>query len=129
MPNLLNRGAAYLAKHLKAHASDEVRYTRDAQSIAIQATSGAKLLQLNDGEGGVRMEWTDKDFIITAADLVIAGERIEPRRGDVISIPSDEGRRYYEVASFGGEPPWRYCDSHRILIRIHTKHVETEPPC
>ncbi|MCL6507837.1 MAG: hypothetical protein K6T59_12500 [Bryobacteraceae bacterium] len=81
MPDLLQTGSDWLADQLKTHASRQVVYRRGAQQVAVQATVGRTLLKLDDGFGGVRMEWTDRDFLIHAADLVLGGTATLPERG------------------------------------------------
>ena len=88
------------------------------------ATFGRTLLKLDNGYGGVRMEWTDRDFLISAADLMLAGTAVLPERGDRISETQGTKTLVYEVMAPGGEPPWRWSDPHRKVLRIHTKQVE-----
>jgi len=84
MPHLLRTGSNWLAEMLKEHASRPVAYRRGADEVSVQATIGRTLLKLDDGYGGVRMEWTDRDFQIHAADLMLAGNAVLPERGDRI---------------------------------------------
>jgi hypothetical protein len=92
----------------------------------VQATIGRTLLKLDDGYGGVRMEWTDRDFLIHAADLILGGEPTLPARGDLIR-ETDSGVTYvYEVMAPGNEPPWRWSDVYRQVLRIHTKQIAVE---
>jgi len=119
MPDLLDTGLDWLAQQLRQHASRSVVYQRGANQVTVPATIGRTLMKLADGEGGVRMEWTDRDFLIRADALVLAGNRIEPARGDQVI---DAGRRY-EVMAPGGELPWRVSDPFGHLLRIHAKFV------
>ena len=80
MPDLLDTGLDWLAQQLRQHASRSVVYQRGANQVTVPATIGRTLMKLADGEGGVRMEWTDRDFLIRADALVLAGNRIEPAR-------------------------------------------------
>jgi hypothetical protein len=80
----------------------------------------------DDGYGGVRMEWTDRDFPIKAADLVLGSAPTLPERGDVIRETQGTKTFIYEVMAPGKEPPWRWSDTYRKLLRIHTKQVGTE---
>ena len=60
--DLLQWGLAALTVEMTAHASQPIVYARGAQSVDTRATFGSKLLKLDDGQGGLRMEWTDMDF-------------------------------------------------------------------
>ena len=67
-----------------------------------------------------------RDFLVLAADLVLAGKAELPRAGDRIR-ETDGGQIFlYEVMAPGGEPPWRYSDPYRRALRIHTKFVGME---
>lgn len=126
MPDLLQTGSDWLADQLKTHASRPVVYRRGAQQLAVQATIGRTLLKLDDGYGGVRMEWTDRDFLIPAADLVIGGNSVLPERGDMIRETQGGTVFVYEVMAPGKEPAWRWSDVFRKVLRIHTKQVGIE---
>jgi hypothetical protein len=126
MPDLLQTGSDWLADRLKEHASRPVIYRRGVQQVAVQATVGRTLLKLDDGYGGVRMEWTDRDFLIHAADLVLGGSPTLPERGDVIRETQGAKTFIYEVMAPGKESPWRWSDVFRKVLRIHTKQVGTE---
>jgi len=128
MPDLLQTGQEWLADQLKEHASRQVVYVRGAQQVAAQATIGRTLLKLDDGYGGVRMEWTDRDFLIQAADLLLGGSPVLPRRGDQIRETVGAQTFVFEVMAPGKEPPWRWSDPFRKMLRIHTKQVATEGP-
>jgi hypothetical protein len=126
VPDLLQTGSDWLADQLKTHASRPVVYVRGAEQVAVQAVVGRTLLKLSDGDGGVRMEWTDRDFLIQAADLVIAGNPVLPQRGDRIRETAGATVFVYEVMAPGGEPPWRWSDVFRKVLRIRAKQVGTE---
>jgi hypothetical protein len=128
MPDLLETGQQWLADQLKTHASRSVVYVRGVEQVAVPATMGRTLLKLDDGYGGVRMEWTDRDFLIPAADLVLAGNAATPERGDRIRETVGAQTLVFEVMAPGKEPPWRWSDPFRKVLRIHTKHVATEGP-
>lgn len=127
MPDLLQTGSDWLSDQLKAHASRSVSYQRGSEQVAAQATIGRTLLKLDDGYGGVRMEWTDRDFLIQAADLVLSGGATLPQRGDQIRETNGLTASVYEVMAPGREPPWRWSDPYGKLLRIHTKYVGSGP--
>jgi len=126
MPDVLRNGSDWLADQLKEHASRPVVYRRGADEVSVQATIGRTLLKLDDGYGGVRMEWTDRDFLIHAADLVVAGNPTLPERGDLIRETQGGKTFVYEVMAPGKEPAWRWSDVFRKVLRVHAKQVGVE---
>ena len=94
--------------------------------VALQATFGSLLLKVDDGDGGVRMVRTDRDFIVRAADLVLGGDVVEPQRGDTVRETVGAAVHVYEVLAPPGESEWRYSDPHRTILRIHAKRVAVE---
>ena len=126
MADLVQTGSDWLADQLKEHVSRQVVYRRGAQEVAVQATIGRTLLKLDDGYGGVRMEWTDRDFLIHAADLVLGAVAVLPERGDKVRETVGSTTFVYEVMAPGKEPAWRWSDGFRKLLRIHTKQVGVE---
>ena len=125
MPDLLETASDWLADQLKTHASRTVTYQRGVDSVSVQATIGRTLLKLDDGFGGVRMEWTDRDFLIQADDLVLGGSATLPERDDQIRETVGTETFVYEVMAPGREPEWRYSDPYRKVLRIHAKQVGT----
>ena len=130
MPNLLEKGAAWLADQRDTHLSSPVTYQRGGDSVEVPATTGQTVFRYDDAAGGT-VRYVSRDFLVRVADLVINGVTIEPRRGDrVIETTGGSGGRVYthEVMPFGDdEPEWRYSDPQRTTYRIHTKLIETAP--
>ena len=93
-------------------------YSRGSESVEVQATVGTTTFEVDDGYG-VIVKWESRDFLITAADLVIAGEPVKPQRGDRIT---DSGK-VYEVMAPGKEDVCRPSDPYGVTLRIHTKQV------
>jgi hypothetical protein len=125
--HLLAWGQSWLNNQLQQFASREVVYQREASTLTVQATVGRTLLKLDDGYGGVLLQWTDRDFLIRAEDLVIAGETILPQRGDRVHEVQSGVTYTYEVLAPGKEPVWKWSDLYRSLLRIHTKQIQVQP--
>lgn len=125
MADLLKRGMDWLNGRRTENASRAVVYSHGGLSVTLPATAGRTLLRLDDGLGGSRVEWTDRDFVVTAADLVLAGVTVLPQRGATIVETEDDGTVYtFEVNAYGGtEPCWRWVDAYRRQIRIHCKQI------
>jgi hypothetical protein len=123
MADLLETGMGWLAGQLKANASRPVTYKRGADSVVVQATLGSQLLKTSDRLGNTKVERTDRDFLILAADLVLNGNQTTPASGDVIEVTFGAVTQKFEVMAIGSEAPWRYSDPHQLMLRIHTKYV------
>jgi hypothetical protein len=125
MTDLLQRGAAWLTGQLQAHASRPVTYLRGAQSVVVQATLGKSEFEQTDAQGFKTISEV-RDWLIPTADLVLGGTTVLPERGDQIQESADDGTHLYEVVPVGGEPPYRYSDPYRRLLRIHVREIDRE---
>lgn len=125
MPNVFQVATDFLNAQLKAYASVFATMERDGQLLEAMVTLGSQMLRVTDRSGNTKVERTDRDIGIEAADHVINGLIVEPQAGDNWYIDLDDGAGIlqYEVMSPNNEGPWRYSDSHRKRLRIHTKFV------
>lgn len=100
--------------------SIDVVYEREGVQIdGLKATPGKSSFDSTDASG-VQILSESKDFIFAATDLQVDEEEFIPERGDRII----EGDFTYEVMTpLGSEDCWKYSDSQRSTIRIHTKLV------
>jgi hypothetical protein len=103
MTDLLQTGAAFLAAKLKSDASHEVTYARGAASVAVYATVGTSEHQNTDDDGVTEIVVT-RDYLVTPADLVIAGSAVEPRPGDRITETIAGASETFEVMRTGTQP-------------------------
>jgi len=124
MADLLEKASAWLGQMRKTHLSRTVTYIRGDHQLQVAAMIGSTIFEIDDQYGAVE-RFESRDFLISAADLILDGEVTQPRPGD--QIKEMQGRTFvYEVMSPGKEPCWRYSDSYRQMLRIHTKQVDTE---
>lgn len=126
MRNVLSNGLKWLQEQLREHAQYSLEYRRGSEEVILQASLGRTLWRLSDGHGGTRIEWTERDVVVAAADLVLAGVRTLPQRGDQVRETRGAEVYVYEVLAPGSEPVWRWADPYRMLLRIHTVYVATE---
>lgn len=120
--DLLQTGSDWLSDRLQQYASRPVTYQRGIDSASLNATIGRTEFELT-GDDGIIVRIESRDFLFPAADLVLAGETVLPERGDQIHETDAGGTFTYEVMAPGDEPPWRYSDPYRKLLRVHTKLV------
>lgn len=126
MANLFRAGFAWLADQLERHASETVTYLRGSEFVDVPATFGRKLLRVDDGQGGFRIEWTDLDFIIPTAKLTFGGDPVIPKRGDQILVTVGTQTQTFEVFPFNGEPPWSWADPFQLTVRVRTKYIDND---
>jgi len=103
----------------------DILYQRAAESVAISdVTYGRSEVTVELAEE-VRVEFTDRDFIVQASLLILNSLAVIPQRGDRILELDSEGETVatYEVLAPGGMRPYRYCDPQQTLLRIHTKKL------
>ena len=125
MGDLLDRGSAFLDDQRHRHLSRTVLYRRGADEKEVQATNGKTEFEQADDAGLIhRVE--SRDFLIRAADLDLGAGPTLPRAGDQVRETSGTQVFVYEVNAPGGQPPFRYSDPYRRVLRVHTKHIGTE---
>ena len=120
MANLLAAGAAYLAAQLKASAAVTVTYSDGVNSVEISATPGNTPYDVMD-RNGVLTQKEARDFIVTAADLVLNSQTVLPQSGHTITETVGSATHTYVVLRIPGANEYRYVDQTRQLLRIHTE--------
>jgi hypothetical protein len=123
MADILETGMTWLRDQLKTHRAKSVTYKRGAQSVVVSATIGRTLVDTED-DNGLTIRAQVRDYLIQAADLVLAGQPVLPLRGDQI-IEVDGATTYtHEVLPLGpAEEMYRWSDEYHKLLRIHTKQI------
>ena len=110
--NLMEKGAAFLAKKRAQCLSVPVEYRRGEEAVhQLAATVGSTLFRADD-RYGVTTRTRSVDFIMAAPGFI-------PEGGDEIRY---DGQRF-EVLAPNGEPVWRFSDNTGRSIRIHTKFI------
>ncbi|MDD5699441.1 MAG: hypothetical protein PHH77_12575 [Victivallaceae bacterium] len=118
---MLQEGIAWLESQRKSHLTVPVIYRRGGNSAGVPATVGKTVFKVTDDYG--RFQYIEsRDYLISAADLVLNDAPILPEPGDEIV----EDGFVYEVMAPNNEPEWRYSDSYRQTLRIHTKYIGKE---
>lgn len=125
MADLLEQGASFLDAQRHAHMTRPVSYARGATAIEMHATIGRTEFEQAD-EAGLIHRVESRDFLVRTADLILDGQPTLPKAGDRIRETDGTATLVYEVLSPGDEPVFRYSDSYRKALRIHTKHIATE---
>jgi len=125
---MLDRGAAFLDAQRHQHLTRTVVYRRGTDEKQVQATIGKTEFEQADDSGLIHRT-ESRDFLVRTADLDVGAGLILPRAGDQVreTVGTVGGSVFvYEVNAPGGQPPFRYSDPYRRVLRIHTKHIATE---
>ena len=117
--------SAWLDEQRLRHLSRTVTYRRGETSAEVRAAIGRTVFEVMDSVG-VAERTESRDFLIPVSDLVLESKPIFPRHGDKIEETQDGTVYVYEVLAPGHEPCWRFSDSYRRTLRVHTKQVGTE---
>lgn len=125
MADLLEQGAAFLDDRRHTHLTRTVTYERGVSSVDVAATVGRTVFEQADESGFIR-KVESRDFLVRRTDLILDGSAALPKAGDRVRDTDGSQTQVYEVMAPGGEPPFRYSDPYRKVLRIHTKHVATE---
>lgn len=125
MGDLLDRGSAFLDDQRHRHMSRTVVYQRGAEAKEVQATIGRTEFEQAD-DAGLIHRTESRDFLIRTADLDFGAGPTLPRAGDQVRETAGTQVFVYEVNAPGGQPPFRYSDPFRRVLRVHTKHIGTE---
>lgn len=116
------------SKSIAAVAGIPVTYRRGANAIPLTATPAAVKYDVVDGEGNLLENVRGWDWKIAAADLLLAGQPIEPQRGDYIERSVNGVTISHEVnypTGSGKDQPWTFEDTSATYYVIHTKIVKT----
>lgn len=125
MGDLLEQGTAFLDERRHEHLTRSVIYERGAASVDVAATVGRTVFEQADESGFIR-KVESRDFLVRRTDLILDGSAVLPKAGDRVRDADGSQTQVYEVMAPGGEPPFRYSDPYRKVLRIHTKLVATE---
>ncbi len=127
MPDLMAKGAAWLARMRRRHCSVPVVYERagateaETRRFAVPAALGRPEAEAEASVPSLRIDAGDLDFLVAAADLALDGVPFEPGRDDRIVLTAGGQTHVYHLLPQGGDPPWRWSDPQKTTRRIHAR--------
>ncbi len=129
MTNMLATGSEWLTAQMKAHASSSVVYARGALSVSVDAVFGESDYEQEDASGAGVLRFSEREFIIDRADLVLDDDYVLPEDGDTITVVEDSVTLVYGVkASVRGDAPFRFTTPQRDQLRVFTKLRSPQAP-
>lgn len=126
MSDLLADASAWLDQQRTAFMSIAVTYARGTSTLNNLAASVGKTVFMIDNGVGFTERIEGRDYLVTAADLILDAAVVLPKPGDRIRETQGTKTFSYEVMAPGNEPAYRYSDPYRKTLRIHTKLVAIE---
>jgi hypothetical protein len=127
MPDMFAKGAAFIGQSLRNHASRSItisdRLENPSVTITLPASSGKTHFDEDEGDG-IIITYDARDWLVAKSDMLDQfGAVIEVKRGWIIQDSLDQER--YEVYAPPGVQPWKYSDSEKTRIRIHSRNLDT----
>lgn len=120
---LLSRGVSWFGTNIKSAAGRSIVYRRGSGSGGLTAAGAMHMYEVQ-GSDGISTEVHVFDWTIVAADLIVNGEMITPRRGDQIHETLGTKTVIWEVLDISDtRPAVEWLDSAGSLFLVHTKQV------
>jgi hypothetical protein len=116
---VISRAAEALAASLQSAAGRRIVYQRGSEACELTAYVGQTIFETVSGLDDISEAFYSRDYLFPVCDLILGGEPADPQAGDRII----DGPSTFEVMRGQGERPYRYSDSGRTLLRVHTKEV------
>ncbi len=126
-PDVALAAALSVAADTLTETGPLVTYRRQSDSVSLRAAIGRTRWEGTD-ENGVVYYLETRDFLVREGDLVLNGAKVLPQRGDTIEETTATDKFTYAVSAPAGQQPWRFTDSSRTRIRIHTTLIKREDP-
>lgn len=128
MSDVIKDGLAWLTGQLRDRVSQVVTYARGSDSVDVPAVIEMQMLKIDDGMGGIRIEYTDLEACIPTANLSFDGlTPVEPRRGDLIYRTMPYDVQVFEIMPLDNNADWRWSDPvGQTMRRVRAKHIDTE---
>ncbi|QDV53703.1 hypothetical protein [Gimesia fumaroli] len=103
-------------------SATSLTYTQGDNTIEdLKGTQGSTDWRTTDSDG-FPLRKTSVDWLVKAADLVVGGNPVLPKRNDLITRVLGGVSRVYQVLPFGDdEQEYRFMDAGRTMLRVHTK--------
>jgi hypothetical protein len=110
---------------VKSVAGSSVTYRRGVNTVSLTAVKSVVRVVL-DGDDGTSVEADRVDWLIAAADLVLAGSQTEPVEGDQVDETVGSSTYTYELMPLGTDACFRRMDPQGQGLRAHSKLVQIQ---
>lgn len=126
MSRLIDRGMKFLQRIGGNNGVSSLVYTQvggGTVTLTNIAWEGRTAFRSNQ-QNRPSLEWSDRDYLIPAAALVIGAVQVLPQRGDRLAETLNGATQTFEIVTpDNGERAWRFADPQNTLLRVHVKRV------
>ncbi len=105
---------------------DQVTYVYGGTDIPVTAEAALHDYEVSRDHEEAPTIIQSRDFVISAAALVVAGSPVTPRAGNTIKQTINGSLEIFQVMPLGDRPAAEHTDTSGTSWLIHTKHVGTE---
>lgn len=121
----MQNAADWLGSRLQDAAGRTLSYERGNTEIeSMTGVANQVTYEIIDSDMSVGSTVLSTDWTFKAAELVIGGNEIEPRPGDIITEVLRGNAVAYEVVGIGTRPCFEFLDSSGILLLVHSKRID-----
>lgn len=107
------------SKLMQQTRSEQILYTRGNDTIVLEyAVAGESTFQVSDFNH-MRVNRTERDWIIDSNELILGGSKTEPLMGDRIIWQNGTVTNVYKVTAQSGDKVFHYSDPFQKMMRIH----------
>ena len=103
----------------------DVTFVYGSSEITVTAEAVLHDYEVQDAHG-VFETIRSRDYVISAAALVIGGEPITPRAGNKVKEAINGSTEIFQVMPLGDRPAAEHTDTSGTSWLIHTKHIGAE---
>lgn len=121
--NAISRAIAAAAKAQTRNGGVTILYRRGGEEVELTALPGSTNYESTNADSSL-VQVQVRDYLIIAAELILAGEPVLPEREDRIVEEFADGEHTFEVLDIPGQPAWRWSDEQHVRLRVHTKEID-----
>lgn len=111
-------------KQIRKSIGKKVKYKRGTDTVTVDAARGNTFFRYK-AEDNIRIQYEEKEFLIGVDDLVLAGTRVVPQRGDkIIEVYGTKTYTYQVIPTESSDDVWAYSDAGKSTYRVFAKLAE-----
>ena len=108
-------------EHIRKAVGKKVKYKRGTDTVTLSAARGNTFFRYR-AEDNIRIQYEEKEFLIGVDDLVLAGSKVQPQRGDeIIEEYGTKTYTYQVIQTDAADDVWSFSDAGKTTYRVFAK--------